>query len=247
MDTYAARPDPQASVRLGRDNITLRAGDEVITFVNRNLEPYRGYHGFIRALPDVLCARPRARAVIVGGDQVSYGPALANNRSWKDHYLEEVRGALDMSRIHFVGIIPHDIFLQLIQVSAAHIYFTYPFVLSWSMLQAMSAGALVIGSRTPPVEEVIQDGMNGQLVDFFDVAALSTRIIDVLARPEAYRPQRAAARRTVLTEYDLHGKCLPAWLDLVFGNTLKPPSTQAAAAIPPPEALSASTRVLGSA
>jgi glycosyltransferase involved in cell wall biosynthesis len=218
INTTRAAPNPRAEVRLGRDKLTLRPGDEIITFVNRNLEPYRGYHSFLRALPDVLRARPKARAVIVGGDSVSYGPALPNGQSWKNHYLEEVRDKLDMSRIHFVGMIPHNVFVQLMQVSAAHVYLTYPFVLSWSALEAMSAGAVVIGSRTPPVEEVIEDGVHGHLVDFFDTAVLSERIIDVLASPAAQMALRRAARQTVIDRFDLHGRCLPQWLALVRGE-----------------------------
>ena len=215
IDSRRAAPDPRAEIRLGRDNIVAKPGDEIITFVNRNLEPYRGYHAFLRALPDVLRRRPLARAVIVGGSSVSYGPALPNGQSWKDRYLHEVRGDLDMSRVHFVGMIPHNVFLQLMQVSAVHIYLTYPFVLSWSMLEAMSAGALVIGSRTAPVEEVIEDGVNGHLVEFFDKGALADGMVAALAEPKQFSAQRRAARQTVLDRFDLHGVCLPRWIDLV--------------------------------
>jgi len=215
IDCKRALPNAQAGIRLSRDNILARCGDEVITFVNRNLEPYRGYHAFLRALPEVLRRRPNARAVIVGGNSVSYGPALPNGQSWKDRYLDEVRGELDMSRIHFVGMIPHNTFLQLMQVSAVHVYFTYPFVLSWSMLEAMSAGALVIGSRTAPVEEVIEDGVNGHLVDFFDRTGLVDRMVDALSAPNRFAALRHMARQTVLDRFDLHSVCLPRWMELV--------------------------------
>ena len=215
INTAVAAPCSTAEVRLGRDNVVLRPGDEVITFVNRNLEPYRGYHAFLRALPDVLRARPRARVVIVGGSSVSYGPALATGQSWKERYLDEVRDSLDMSRVHFVGLIPHGVFLQLMQVSAVHVYLTYPFVLSWSMLEAMSAGALVIGSRTAPVEEVIEDEVNGLLVDFFDRAGLSGRMTQALAHPARFTGLRHAARQTVVNRFDLQDLCLPRWVGLV--------------------------------
>lgn len=218
IDTRLAAPDPSASVSLGRDDVVLKVGDEVVTFVNRNLEPYRGFHVFMRALPDILRARPNARAVIVGGEDVSYGPRSPTGRSWKSIYLDETRDRLPMDRVHFVRRISHHLLVRLMQVSAVHVYLTYPFVLSWSMLEAMSAGAFVIGSRTAPVEEVITDGENGRLVDFFDRDGLAAAAIEALTHPDRLRAVRAAARRTVLERYDLETRCLPAWLRLVDGH-----------------------------
>jgi glycosyltransferase involved in cell wall biosynthesis len=213
IDSARVVPDPLATFALP-DGRILREGDEVITFVNRNLEPYRGWHIFLRALPAVLKARPKARVVIVGGDGVSYGPAPKDGRSWKQTLLDEVGPTLDLSRVHFVGRVPHDQFVRLMQVTAAHAYLSYPFVLSWSMLEAMAAGALVIGSRTSPVEEVIEDGVNGRLVDFFDVAAWSSALIEALENPERFRGMRAKARRTVQDRYDLK-TCLPRMVAFV--------------------------------
>lgn len=215
IDTDRIRPDPHASIHLSRENVTLRAGDEVITFVNRNFEPYRGYHIFMRALPVILRRRPNARMILIGGDEHNYGPAPPKGKSWKQIFLDEVCGDLDMSRVHFVGKLPHAMFLRVLQVSAAHVYLTYPFVLSWSMLEAMSASALVIGSATPPVEEVIEDERNGVLVPFFDVTALADRVCDALAHPLAYDGLRSAARQTVERCYGLKTVCLPAWLKLI--------------------------------
>jgi len=175
INTARCAPDPTATIHLRNNTITLKPGDEVITFVNRNLEPYRGYHIFMRALPAVLKARPNARVIIVGGDEISYGgpPHPKVGPTWREIFFRQVRDQLDLSRVHFVGKIPYSVFVQLMQVSAVHAYLTYPFVLSWSMLEAMSCGALVLGSRTAPVEEVIRDGENGVLLDFFDVPAWS--------------------------------------------------------------------------
>jgi glycosyltransferase involved in cell wall biosynthesis len=208
VDTAVMAPNPQATVELPGGPV-LRAGDEVLTFVNRNLEPYRGYHIFMRALPEVMAARPNARVVIVGGDEVSYGAPPKDGKGWKEHFLAEVRDRLDLSRVHFLGKVPYPAFVALMQISRAHAYLTYPFVLSWSMLESMGAGALVVGSRTAPVEEVIRHGENGLLVDFFDVAGWSRQLIECLAEPERFAPLRAAARRTVLERYDLHSVCLP--------------------------------------
>ena len=213
VNTAILRPDPAAQITLP-DGRTLRAGEEVLTFVNRNLEPYRGYHTFIRALPEVLAARPEAQVVIVGGNEVSYG-AAPKQGSWKEHFLSEVRDRLDLSRVHFVGKLPYPQFVALMQVSRAHAYLTYPFVLSWSMLEAMAAGAHVVASSTAPVTEVIEDGVNGTLVDFFDVPGWSRALTGALAGPERYAPRRHAARATVLERYDLHGICLPRMVAFV--------------------------------
>lgn len=219
IDTTGCAPNADTVIQLKNGSITLRPGDEVITFVNRNLEPYRGYHIFMRALPKVMAARPNARVIIVGGDEISYGgppdPSLGPN--WREIFFREVRDKMDLSRVHFVGKIPYAVFVQLMQVSAVHPYLTYPFVLSWSMLEAMSCGALIIGSRTPPVEEVITDGQNGKLVDFFDVNGWSDAIIDALADPSRYKSLRTAARKTIVERYDLKTICLPQQVALVEG------------------------------
>jgi glycosyltransferase involved in cell wall biosynthesis len=214
VDTGIMRPDAQASVTLP-DGRVLKAGDEVLTFVNRNLEPYRGYHIFMRALPAVLAARPEAQVVIVGGDEVSYGNTPKGQKGWKETILAEVRDRLDLSRVHFIGKVPYPTFTALMQVSRAHAYLTYPFVLSWSMLEAMSAGALIVGSRTAPVQEVLQDGVNGRLVDFFDVPGWQAALIDALANPEEYLALRQAARETILKRYDLKTHCLPRMVQFV--------------------------------
>ena len=157
VNTQVMKPDPAATVTLPNGHV-LKAGDEVLTFVNRNLEPYRGYHTFIRALPHVLAERPEAQVVIVGGDDVSYGRKPADGQSWKELFLSQVRDRLDLGRVHFLGKVPYPTFVSLMQVSRVHAYLTYPFVLSWSMLEAMAAGCYVIGSRTAPVQELIEDG-----------------------------------------------------------------------------------------
>ncbi|MCJ8140496.1 glycosyltransferase [Falsirhodobacter halotolerans] len=213
VDTARMAPDPHAQVAVP-NGPTLRAGDEVLTFVNRNLEPYRGYHIFLRALPDVLAARPRAQVVIVGGDGVSYGRAPPEG-SWKDRFLTEMGDRLDRSRVHFLGNVPYGVFRSLMQVTRVHAYLTYPFVLSWSMLEAMSAGALVVGSDTPPVREVIRHGTNGLLVDFFDVAGWSAALTGALADPARHDGVRAAGRQTILDRYDLRAHCLPRMIAFV--------------------------------
>lgn len=213
VNTEVMAPNPEASLTLPGGQV-VKAGDEVLTFVNRNLEPYRGYHIFMRALPKVMEARPNAQVVIVGGDEVSYGSAPKDAKGWKDVFLNEVKDRLDLSRVHFLGKIPYDQFTAMMQVSRAHAYLTYPFVLSWSMIEAMSAGAHVVGSRTAPVEEVIKDGVNGSLVDFFDIEGWSAKLIEALAKPEKFTLIRQAARETALKRYD-QKYLLPRMIDFV--------------------------------
>lgn len=215
IETDRLTPDHGAWIKLSRDGLVGRKGDEIVTFVNRNLEPMRGYHQFMRALPEILARRPRARAVIVGGDKVSYGSPPPSGASYRNIFLDEVKERLDMSRVHFVSQIAYGTLMNLLRVSAAHVYYTYPFVLSWSMLEAMSLGALVIGSATPPVQEVIEHGRNGLLVDFFSPGQLADTVCDVLARPDHHRALRAAARETVVARYDFKTVCLPQHMRLL--------------------------------
>lgn len=213
VDTQKLQPDPEASIKLA-SGLVLGRKDEVITFVSRNLEPYRGYHGFMRALPEILRRRPNAHVLLIGGDGVSYGKAAPAGSTWKQIFLDEVKDRLDMARVHFIGQVPHDQFVRLLQVSSAHVYLTYPFVLSWSMLEAMSVGALVIGSATAPVMEVIEDGRNGLLVDFFSAEQLCTAIDRVLDNPDRMQALREEARKTVVQRYDLKTICLPQQIAL---------------------------------
>jgi glycosyltransferase involved in cell wall biosynthesis len=185
----------------------------LITYVARNLEPYRGFHTFMRAIPAIQKRRPNARIVIVGGDEVSYSPRLPPGQTYRQHLLREIEGRADLSKVHFTGKIPYADYLALLRRSSVHVYLTYPFVLSWSLLEAMSAGCLVIGSRTPPVEEVIRDGENGLLTDFFSTEALAARIDHALSHDHSHL--RQAARKTVVERFDLNRVCLPAQLELV--------------------------------
>jgi glycosyltransferase involved in cell wall biosynthesis len=215
IDTRVVRPAPEASFAHPALPVELAAGQPVVTFVNRNLEPYRGYHVFMRALPEIQRRLADVRVLLVGGDGVSYGASAPAGTSWKQHFLDEVAPDLDLSRVHFLGQLPYAQYLKLLQVSAAHVYLTYPFVLSWSCLEAMAAGCHVIGSRTEPVQEFIEDGVNGTLVDFFDHRGLAMAVEDALRHRPVHAALRAAARRTVVERCDLHNVCLPQWRALL--------------------------------
>ncbi|MFM0085224.1 glycosyltransferase [Paraburkholderia sediminicola] len=218
IDLDIVKPDPIARIHLPQKSLTLTRGEQVITYVSRNLEPYRGFHVFMRTLPEIQRRLPRAHVLIVGGDDVSYGsPSGAG--TYREKYLAEVGQQLDMSRVHFLGRIPYSDYLRVLQVSTAHVYLTYPFVLSWSMLEAMAAGAIVVGSRTAPVQEVIEDGHNGLLVDFFSQAELVESIAHVCDGGSGMDEVRHASMRTIREHFSLRDKCLPRQLDTLGVST----------------------------
>jgi Glycosyltransferase len=189
------------------------------------MEPYRGFPSFMRALPEVLSRRPNARVLIIGADGVSYGAPPPEGKTFKQILLDELDDFIDRSRVHFLGRVPYSVFLSVLQVSRVHVYLTYPFVLSWSMIEAMSAGCLLVASRTPPVQEVIRDGENGILVDIFSPKEIAERIIEPLADPTAFASLRTAARRTAIEQYDLQSVCLPAQLRLLRLAAPPPPES----------------------
>jgi len=217
VDTDLSRPDPDVrlSVEGGGD---LTKQDEIVTFVNRNLEPYRGYHVFMRALPRLLKERPKLRVLIVGGDEVSYGARPPNGQTWKQIFIDEVRKDIsdtDWARIHFLGRIPHQQFTTLLQISTVHVYLTYPFVLSWSLLEAMSCEAAIVASDTAPVREVLSQGETARLVDFFDREGLVTEVVALLEDDDARKRMGQAARAHVVQNYDLRTISLPKQIDWI--------------------------------
>lgn len=212
VDTDTVRPDPTARFRLPATGQTLAPGDEVVTYVARDLEPYRGFHIFLRALPELLRRRPNCQVLIIGRDDVSYGLRLPGGQTYRERYATSP--PVDPKRVHFLGPLPYPDYLNALAVSACHVYLTYPFVLSWSALEAMAAGCLLVGSDTEPVREIVAHGINGLLVDFFDHEALAIQMAEALANRHGLASMRALARETVLTRYDRNRICLPAHLQL---------------------------------
>ena len=191
-------PDLQAQLTLPNGQV-LKAGDPVVTYVARNLEPYRGFHVFMRCLPALLAAHPTCQVLIVGGDDVSYGRPPKNAKSWREALLREVNidTSSETGRVHFLGKLPYAQYRRVLQVSAVHVYLTYPFVLSWSLLEALASGCAVVASDTAPVREVIRQGENGWLVDFFDGSQIVDAVLKALADPTGLRAIRQAAVASV--------------------------------------------------
>ena len=211
IDTEVLSPNSSASFLLDNGK-SLTRDDEVITFVNRALEPYRGFHTFMRSLPKLLAARPNAQVLIVGKEGVSYGAQPPKGKSWKSIFSEEVLPQLtpqQRERTHFLGTIDYPRFISLLQVSRVHIYLTYPFVLSWSLLEAMSVGCSIVASDTQPLHEAIKHDETGRLVNFFDQNALATSVIELLDDEEARVRLGKAARAFAIENYDLVKHCLP--------------------------------------
>jgi len=213
VDTEFFQPQPGAKLVLPRLNLDLRDVPEIVTYVARGMEPYRGFGQFMESVALLQQRRPQCHVVVVGENRVAYGKSLPAQQTYKDLMLSKL--SLDLNRVHFTGLLPYSEYLQVLQSSCVHIYLTRPFVLSWSMLEALSTGCLVVASKTTPVTEVIEDGVNGLLVDFFSPQEISTRSEEVLSHPTRMASIRAKARETILERYNL-AELLPRhlqWLE----------------------------------
>ena len=212
IDINYFQPIPGAKLVLPRMNLDLSGVDELVTYVARGMEPYRGFPQLIETISILQKKRPQCHFVIVGKNRVAYGKTLPNNKTYKDAMLEKF--SLDLNRVHFTGLLPYSEYLQVLQASSVHVYLTRPFVLSWSMLEALGTGCLIVGSDTPPVKEVIQDGVNGLLVDFFKPQEIAARVIEALDNPDRMAHIRKRARETIVDKYDLI-KLLPQHLEWI--------------------------------
>jgi glycosyltransferase involved in cell wall biosynthesis len=212
IDTNYFFPKPGEKLVLPSIHLDLSEAKEIVTYVSRGMEPYRGFPQFMEAVSLLQKRRKRCHFVVVGEDRVAYGRRLPHGKTFKRLMLEKFD--FDLSRLHFTGRLPYSQYLQVLRASSAHVYLTRPFVLSWSMLEAMSARCLVIASNTPPVTEIIQDGVNGILVDFFSTQEIANRVEEALDSPDQMASIRVKARETILEKYDL-AKLLPKHLDWI--------------------------------
>jgi len=214
VDVEAIRPGPAEPFPLN-DGRVLQPGTPVITHVNNQMEPMRGLHVFARALPRLLAEVPDAHVVIIGEAKTrGYGGEAPGGLTWRQSIFQPLEAQLDLSRVHFLGRVPHGRMLAALRLSAAHVYYTYPFVLSWSLVEAMASGCYVIGSDTAPMHDALQDGVNGRLLPFFDTDALSEALIEACRAPEASTGMRKAARETAVANFS-RAKGREAWIDLL--------------------------------
>lgn len=197
VDTGYFAPAPGRRLKL--PGLDLSHVDELVTYVARGMEPYRGFPQAMAAFAEVQKRRPRAHVVIVGEDRVAYGRNLPDGDTFRKKMLRELE--LDRDRLHFTGRLPRNHYREVLLASSAHVYLTVPFVLSWSMIESMSAGCVLVASDTEPVREVVRDGENGLLADFFDTGALADRICAALERPGDFASLRENARRTAVERY----------------------------------------------
>jgi glycosyltransferase involved in cell wall biosynthesis len=199
INTEIAKPNPKAEFVLPNGK-KLSKKDKVVTYVARNLEAYRGFHTFMRALPALCQRHPDCHVLVVGGDDVSYGRKPEGVQHFREKMQNEVK--IDENQVHFLGKLPYAEYIKVLQISSAHVYLTVPFVLSWSMLEAMAVGCVVVGSKTAPVQEVI-NGDNGILVDFFAPEEIVAAVDAVLSKPQAYDLMRQKARETIVSGYNI--------------------------------------------
>jgi len=213
VDTNLCKPDDETEFII-KDKVFTK-NDEVITYATRGMEEYRGFPQFMKAVEKLQKSRQNLQVIIAGEDRVCYGKRL-NKDTFKQKMLRELD--LDLDRIHFVGNLPYLEYIKLLQISSAHIYLTYPFVLSWSLLESMAIGCNIIASDTEPVKEVITDNFNGLLVEFFNVEELAEKISYVLENKEALEHLRENARKIVLDKYDVK-KLLPKHIEFISSVT----------------------------
>lgn len=199
IDTNFFKPDENAIFEINGRKFTRQ--DEIITYATRGMEPYRGFPQFMEAVSTIQKQRPNCHIIIAGEDRVCYGAKLPEGQTFKKLMLEKYD--YEMERLHFAGSLPYIQYLRLLQITSAHVYLTYPFVLSWSMLEAMACGAAVLGSVTPPVLEVIKNEYNGLLFDFFKPDEIVEKINFVLDNRDKLSHLGINARKTIVDNYEL--------------------------------------------
>lgn len=200
IDTDTCKPDFGAEFYIRDKHLVLGSGDEVVTYGTRGMELYRGFPQFMEMVSKLQKKRPNVHVVVAGEDATFYGPPRCGD-TWKEIMLKKFD--YDMNRLHFVGTLPFSEYIKLLQISSVHVYLTYPYILSWSVLNAMATGCCVVASDTPPVLEVMKDNINGLLVQFHDVEQLTQKVEHVLNHRDQMKRIRYNARQTVLEHFDI--------------------------------------------
>ena len=185
------------------NGLILNPGDPVVTFASRSLEPHRGFPMFMRALPELFRRHAGVQVVVVGGFGHSYSDPSPHPQGYRGQLLRELEGQLDLSRLHFLGRVAHQELLSLLRLSAAHVYLTYPYALSWSLIEAMACGVPLVASAGGPAEEVIINGETGLLVPFGQPQILSEAMLHLLADRALGQRLGQASQRLALERFDV--------------------------------------------
>jgi glycosyltransferase involved in cell wall biosynthesis len=212
IDTDIWRPvDRPDSRRLGR---IIPKNARFVTYVSRGLESMRGFDVFMQASRLVAQRHPDVYFLVVGQDRCVYGDdrAVTGSESFKKWVLS--RATYDLDRYLFLGRVTPAQLVEIFALSDVHVYLTVPFVLSWSLLNALSCGVPVIASNTGPVQEVIQNGENGVLVNFFDIETMQEQILAALDQPDALRATLGAAGRQLIEQKYSLDVCVPQQVEL---------------------------------
>ena len=226
VDLDICKPDPiarKAPLKIG--DMTIEPTDKLVTYVSRDLEPYRGFHLMMRTLPHLHAARKDLKVVMIGSDGVSYGIMPHGGGTWRELMMKEVGSRVDLSRVAFPGRVTYDVYLSLLKRSDAHVYLTYPFVASWSLREAMAMGCAIVGSDSQPVAEFIKDGQTGLLASFFDPPGLADKVVGLMENKALDRKLRTNARRYAeqnlsMTDYLANYE---ATIERITGQSLAPP------------------------
>lgn len=187
---------------------------EIITYVARNFEPYRGFEEVMRAISILMQQRPKAHFLIVGNDGVSYGATLSDGKTYKQKMLAELTN-LDHNRLHWFRRLAFEEYIKILSHSMVHIYMTVPFVLSWSFLESMSMGCSIVASRTIPLFEVVEDGKNALFAEFFEPEDIAKKVVYLLDNEELRMELGKNAREFVIKNYDIK-KILPIYEKLII-------------------------------
>ena len=236
LDT--CKPNPAVRRKpLTIGGMTIKPTDKLVTYVSRDLEPYRGFHVMMRALPHLHRARKDLKVVMVGSDGVSYGIMPIEGGTWRERMMKEVGDQIDPARVAFPGRIAYQDYLSMMQRSDAHVYLTYPFVASWSLRESLAIGCAVIGSDTQPVQEFITPGHNGLLASFFDPPGLAQQVLDLLENRDLQAKLRANARAYAEANLSMDDylAAYRASIERLTGQPIDPPAAKTRAATPKAE------------
>ncbi|MBQ7479604.1 MAG: glycosyltransferase [Selenomonadaceae bacterium] len=214
VDTSYYVPDHGKKLVLPDKGLDLSGGEELVTYVSRGFEPYRGFPQFMEAVRILLKERPNCHVVLLGQDKTFYGPPPGKDRTWKQ--IEEEKGGYDKGRVHFLGLCDRETYRSVLQASDVHVYLTRPFVLSWSSLEAMASECCLVASKVPPVEEAMEDGRDALLVNFLSPEHIAFRIMEALDDPALRERLGKAARRKILERYDSRD-CLRKQINMIYG------------------------------